>query len=90
MTFTIRGVLDGEEVAVTYDDGRLTGHQEAVARVEQVLDSSDTLRLSPQDRERPATRDDPRAVMAAAEAAFEAVTALEGDYPMPEADDSAS
>lgn len=85
----MRGRLEERPVEVRYDDGTLAGDDEAVARVEQLLDGRSSLRLTPQDDEHPATVEDPMAVMAAIQEVL-AIDEVEGDYPIPEADDSAS
>ncbi len=90
MGFTVRGCIGEEEACVAYDEGQLSGTDTAVRRVREVLERSSTVRLSPQDPERPASADDPLAVMAAIQEALDEVSELEGDYPMPEADSSAS
>ena len=87
--FKVRGRLGEREVEVSYDEASLTGDDEAVGRIRQVLDDRDTLRLTPQDDDRRATIADPLAVMAAIQEVL-AIDAIDGDYPIPEADDSAS
>jgi hypothetical protein len=86
--FTIRGQLDDRPVEVSYDAGRLRGDDDAVRRIEELLADRSTLRLSARDDDHPATADDPAAVMAAAQEVL-AIEAVEGDYPIPEADDAA-
>lgn len=87
--FTVRGQLDGRPVDLRYTDGTLEGNDEAVSRVRQVLAQRDDLRLTPQDEERPATLADPYAVMAAIQEVLD-IDEVEGNYPIPEADDSAT
>ncbi|MDP9072150.1 MAG: hypothetical protein M3N68_12895 [Actinomycetota bacterium] len=90
MRFTVRGRVGQEEASVTYDDGELSGTDSALRRTRQVLQSAQTVQLSPQDPARPASPEDPRAVLAAIQEALDEVSDVEGDYPMPEADSSAS
>ena len=88
--FTVRGRLAGDDVSVTWADARVTGSPAAVAAVHEVLRREDTVALSPQSAAHPATERDPAAVLAATQGAFDEITSVEGDYPMPEADSSAS
>lgn len=90
MTFSVRGRLGGDNVTVEWDDGRVSGTPAAVDAVQRVLEANDTLRISPQSADRPATPSDAAAVLAATQAALDEITAVEGDYPIPEADSSAS
>jgi hypothetical protein len=87
--FTVRGRLDGRDVSLAYDPGRLTGDGQAVARVHEVLEQRGVLRLTEPGDEHPATIDDPYAVMAAIQEVID-IDEVEGDYPIPEADDSAT
>lgn len=87
-SFTVRGRLDGEDVVVTWDDGRLSGTDAAVRAVREALASRDTIQLSPQDEERPADPADAHAAMAGIQLVMEIVD-VEGDPPIPDADDAA-
>ncbi len=90
MRFTVRGRVGEEQAFVTYDDGELSGTDSALRRTRQLLESGQTVRLSPQDADRTASPEDPLAVLAAIQEALDQVSDVEGDYPMPEADSSAS
>lgn len=87
--WTVHGRLDGHDVDLTWDRGRLSGSDAAVRAVESVLDSRDRVRLSPQDEWRDADPADAYAAMAAVQEAVEIVS-VEGDAPIPEPDESAS
>lgn len=89
MGFSVQGRLDGRQVDVRYEGGRLDGDDEAVRRIREVLDRSDTLKLTPQDTERAADEGDEYGVMAAIQEVL-AIDAVAGDYPITGADDSAS
>lgn len=88
--FTIRGRRGGEDVVVHWEDGRLSGDEGVVAEAREVLGRSESVRLSPQDPELQPREDDPVAAMAAVQEALDDVATIEGDYPLREADDSAS
>jgi hypothetical protein len=87
--FSVKGNVDGRPVTVSYEDGDLSGDDDAVTRVRQVLDERSEIRLTPQDEDRPAEVGNPHAVMAAIQEVM-AIEEVEGDYPIPDADDSAS
>lgn len=87
--FMVRGRFEDRTVTVRYREGTLEGDDDVVARVRRILDDRSTLRLTLQDDEHPATIEDPYAVMAAIQETVD-IEAVEGDYPIPEADDSAS
>ena len=87
--FTVRGRLGDRSVTLAYDPGRLTGDGEAVAKVHEVLDQRSSMRLTQPGDPHPATLDDPYAVMAAIQEVID-IDEVEGDYPIHEADDSAS
>jgi len=86
--FTVHGVLDGEEVVLRWEDGRLTGDDRAVEAVRAALADRDRVQLSPQDEERAADVADPHAAAAAIQLVVE-VREVEGDLPIPDADDAA-
>lgn len=86
--FTVRGRLGDRPVTLAYDPGRLTGDGEAVAKVHELLAQRSTMALSGSSDEHPADLDDPHAVMAAIQEVI-AIDEVDGDYPIPEADDSA-
>ena len=88
--FTVRGRLAGADVAVTWDHARLSGSDAAVDAIASRLRRHDAVRLSPQSSEHPARLDDPTAVLAAAQEALDEIVSVDGDYPLPEADSSAS
>lgn len=88
-SFTVHGLLDGEEVTVTWDDGRLSGTDAAVKAVRDALDEHDQVQLSPQDEERAADVGDAHAAMAGIQLVMEIVD-VEGDPPIPDADNAAS
>lgn len=87
--FTVRGRLDGADVTIGWDDGRLSGTDAAVEAVRAALDSQDVVQLSPQDEERAADVGDAHATMAAIQQVMEIVD-VDGDPPIPDADNSAS
>jgi hypothetical protein len=87
--FTVRGRLDGDDVVLTWDDGRLSGDDAAIRAVTAALDGQDRVQLSPQDEERDADVGDAHATMAAVQQVMEIVE-VEGDPPIPDADNSAS
>lgn len=87
--FTVHGLLNGEEVTVTWEDGRLTGTDAAVQAVRDALEHHDQVKLSPQDEERDADVHDPHAAMAGIQLVMEIVD-VEGDPPIPDADNAAS
>jgi hypothetical protein len=87
--FTVHGRMDGEDVVLTWDDGRLSGTDAAVRAVSSALDGQDRVQLSPQDEERDADVSDAHATMAAVQQVMEIVE-VEGDAPIPDADNSAS
>ena len=86
--YTVHGRLDGDDVEVTWERGELGGTPAAVDRVRAVLAGEDVVRLTPQDRERPADVGDPAAAMAAIQQVVE-ITSVDGDPPIPEPDPSA-
>ena len=88
--FTVRGRMGGAPVTVTWADARLSGTPVAIDAVRATLDRNDRVRLTPQGDDRPAEVGDPTAVLAAVQDAFDAIDSVEGDYPMPEPDSSAS
>lgn len=87
--FTVKGTLADRPVTVTYDRGELSGDEEAVRKVSEVLEEHATLRMTPQGDEHPADHGEPYAVMAAIQEVV-SIDEVEGDYPIPEADDSAT
>ena len=87
--FTVRGLFEGESVEVSYRQGALDGHGPATDKIRQVLEDGSVLHLTPQDDGHPASVDDPYAVMAAIQQVID-IDVVEGDYPIPEADDSAT
>lgn len=89
MGFSVQGRLDGRQVEVGYEDGRLDGDDEAVRRIRQVLDRHATLELTPQDTERTADEGDEYGVMAAIQEVID-IDGVAGDYPITGPDDSAS
>lgn len=87
--FTVKGTVDGRTVTITYERGALTGDDEAVRKVTEVLEQHSSLRMTPQGDEHPAELGEPYAVMAAIQHVV-SIDEVEGDYPIPEADDSAT
>lgn len=87
--FTVTGTLGDRTVTITYERGELSGDDEAVRQVTGVLEQHSSLRLTPQGDAYPAELDQPHAVMAAIQHVI-AIDEVEGDYPIPEADDSAT
>lgn len=81
--------MDGDDVTITWDDGRLSGTPAAVDAVRDALEARDQVRLSPQDEQREADVQDATATMAAIQEVIE-ITTVEGDPPVPEPDSSAT
>ena len=86
--FTVRGRLDDRAVEVSYQEGRLDGDEHAVRAVTDVIEHRSSLRMNAAQDDHPASLDDPYAVMSAIQEVL-AIDEVEGDYPIPEADDSA-
>lgn len=87
--WTVHGRLDGDDVFVSWEDGHLSGTDSAVTAVRAALDGQDQVQLSPSDEERDADAHDSHAAMVGVEQVLEIVR-IEGDPPIPDADDSAS
>ena len=86
--FRVRGRMDDRTVEVSYRGGQLDGDASAVRAVTELLDHRSSLRMNAAQDDHPASLDDPYAVMSAIQEVI-AIDEVEGDYPIPEADDSA-
>jgi hypothetical protein len=80
--------MDDRAVEVSYRAGQLDGDADAVRAVTELLDHRSSLRMDAAQDDHPASLDDPYAVMSAIQEVV-AIDEVEGDYPIPEADDSA-